>query len=226
MNRVTRFLLSLLFYCLTGVGISLTIRAGVGVSSFNSLNVALAEGFHVTAGWVTVAMNGLFLVISIALDRPKRPGRYALQAAAILCLGRVIDLFTYGVFGSLSLASYPARLMLFVLGTVLGGASTGAVLSLEALAFPIERACQQVAERAGQPFRRVRYALDALFVTGSLALSLALKLPLFVREGTLISLFLLTASISAAKKACDRRARRACPSAALCDMMGKTGEGT
>jgi uncharacterized membrane protein YczE len=195
-----------MFYCLTGVGISLTIRAGVGVSSFNSLNVALAEGAHWTVGWVTAAMNALFLAVSIVPDRPKRPGRYALQAAAILCLGRVIDFFTYGAFGGLNPSGYAARLMLFTLGTTLAGASTGAVLSLEMLAFPIERACQQVALRAGWPFRRVRYGLDALFVSGSISLSAALRLPLFVREGTLISLFLLTASIGWTKKRCDRLA--------------------
>ncbi len=206
MNKTFRFLLSLMFYCLTGVGISLTIKAGVGVSSFNSLNVALAGGLHLTVGAVTAALNGLFLVIYMALERPKHPSRYALQAAAVLCLGRVIDVFTYGVFGGLDPEGYAARLALFLAGTALAGASSGAVLGLEALAFPIESACLEVARRTGWPFRRVRYALDLLFVSGSVALSAALRLPLFVREGTLISLFLLTASISAAKAACDRLA--------------------
>ena len=203
MGKTIRFLVSLTFYCLTGVGISLTIKAGVGVSSFNSLNVALAEGLNGTVGWVTAAMNGLFLVLYMTLDRFRHPARYALQAAAVLCLGRVIDVFNYNVFGGLVLSGYVSNLLLFALGSVLAGGSAGVVLGLEALAFPIESACQEVAKIIGWSFRKVRYALDVVFVTGSVVLSLALGLPLYVREGTLISLFLLTASISTAKKACD-----------------------
>lgn len=208
MNRVFRLVLSLIFYCLTGVGISLTVRAGIGVSSFNSLNVALAEGLNMTVGWVTAAMNGVFLLVTILLDRPKRPARYLPQAVAVLCLGRVIDFFTYAVFAGLDPAGYPARVMIFVLGTALGGASSGAVLGLETLAFPIEAACQLVARRADWPFRRARFAVDALFVAGSIALSISLGLPLFVREGTLISLLFLSPSIGFAKRCCDRMLAR------------------
>jgi uncharacterized membrane protein YczE len=208
MNRVFRFLLSLIFYCLTGVGISLTVRAGIGVSSFNSLNVALAEGLDMTVGWVTAAMNGVFLLGTILMDRPRRPAKYLLQAVAVLCLGRVIDFFTYGVFAGLDPAAYPARVMIFIAGTALGGASSGAVLGLGTLAFPIEAACQLVARRVGWPFRRARFAVDALFVAGSVALSISLGLPFFIREGTLISLILLAPSIGLAKRFCDRMLTR------------------
>jgi uncharacterized membrane protein YczE len=164
---------------------------------------------NLTVGWVTAAMNGGFLLVTILLDQSRRPGRYLLQAVAVLCLGRVIDFFTYGVFAGLNPAGYPERVILFVLGTALGGASSGAVLGLETMAFPIEASCQLVARRMGWPFRRVRFALDVIFVAGSVALSISLGLPFFVREGTLISLMLLAPSIGFAKRCCDRMLARA-----------------
>jgi uncharacterized membrane protein YczE len=204
MNKAIWFALSVFFYCLTGVGVSLTIKAGIGVSSFNSLNLALSEGLNMTVGTVTTVLNGLFLAAYMALERFIHPPRYLLQAAAVLCLGRVIDFFTFGVFAGLDPGRYAVRVALFILGTVVTGASTGLVLSLETLAFPIESACREAETLTGWPFRRIRYALDVVFVLGSLILSRVLGRTPFVREGTLISLFLLTASISAAKKTCGK----------------------
>ncbi|HHY27858.1 MAG TPA: hypothetical protein GX523_14150 [Desulfitobacterium dehalogenans] len=68
------------------------------------------------------------------------------------------------------------------------------------MAFPIESACALLAEKTGAAFSRIRYGVDILSVAGSVLLSLIFSLPLFAREGTVISLFLLTAAISLTKK--------------------------
>lgn len=54
---------SLLFYSLSALGISMTIKAGLGVSSFNALNVTLASAFIIKAGTVTTIINLLFLLL-------------------------------------------------------------------------------------------------------------------------------------------------------------------
>ncbi|WP_050981821.1 hypothetical protein [Desulfitobacterium dehalogenans] len=74
------------------------------------------------------------------------------------------------------------------------------VLNLEVMTFPIESACALLAEKTGVAFSRIRYGVDILSVAGSVLLSLIFSLPLFAREGTVISLFLLTAAISFTKK--------------------------
>ncbi|SHN88218.1 hypothetical protein [Desulfitobacterium chlororespirans] len=200
MKKVLRLLLSLMFYGLTGIGISLTIKAGIGISSFNSLNVALAWVLHFKVGMVTIMLNGLFLMAYMLLSNFRHPIKYVSQAVAVICLGGVIDLFTAKILGSLLVQGYPMQLLIFVLGTCIAGAFTGMVLNLEVMAFPIESACALLAEKTGVAFHRIRYGVDILSVAGSVLLSLIFSLPLFVREGTIISLFLLTAAISLTKK--------------------------
>ena len=46
-----------IFYGLSAFGISLTIKAGVGVSSFNALNVTLATMSGIKVGTITTAIN-------------------------------------------------------------------------------------------------------------------------------------------------------------------------
>lgn len=199
MKNTIRFLLSLLFYCLTGIGISLTIVGGVGVSSFNAANVALAAALQVSVGLVTVLVNLGFALAYALLTRFRFPARYAVQVIALLCLGQVINFFTYQVFAELVAPSYLARLGLLVAGTLIGGFSTGMVLNLKSITFPVENTCVELSKLTGIAFAKFRYAVDIVSVVVSVAVSLIYKLPLVAREGTLLSLVLLTAAISATR---------------------------
>jgi uncharacterized membrane protein YczE len=204
MRKATRLLVSFMFYCIAGMGISMSIQASIGVSSFNSVNLALSSGFHITVGAATTALNGFFLVVYILLDRFRNPGRYVLQAAATLFNGRVINFFVYGIFADITPDAYPLRIALFILGNCISGSATGVILHLKILSFPVESACAELSRRTGRAFKLYRYALDGLFVLSSVCLSFVFRLPLFVREGTVISMFLLTGVIANAKRMCER----------------------
>ncbi|MCW5873794.1 MAG: hypothetical protein KIS88_04035 [Anaerolineales bacterium] len=208
MNKTLRFIFSLLFYCLTGMGISLTIVGGVGVSSFNAANVALAATFNVSVGLVTILVNLVFTLIYASLTRFRYLGRYLVQVIALLCLGRVIDFFTYGVFADLAPGSYWGQLGLLVAGTLIGGISTGMVLNLKTITFPVENTCVELSRLTGIAFAKFRYAVDVVSVLVSVSLSLVYKLPFFAREGTVLSLFLLTAAISATRWGYERITQR------------------
>ncbi|QYK51475.1 MAG: hypothetical protein KF701_03045 [Anaerolineales bacterium] len=199
MQRFVRLLLSLMFYGLTGMGISLTIVGGIGVSSFNAANVALAAVFQVNVGLVTILVNLAFTLAYASLTRFRYPGRYLVQVLALLCLGRVIDFFTYQVFADLAPGSYLERLGLLVAGTLIGGISTGMVLNLKTITFPVENTCDELSKLTGIAFAKFRYAVDVISVLASVSLSLIYKIPFYAREGTLLSLFLLTAAISSTR---------------------------
>src|SRR5690606_6797389 len=103
------------------------------------------------------------------------------------------NFFTYQVFADLAPAAYAGRLGLLVAGTLIGGFSTGMVLNLETITFPVENTCVELSKRTGIAFAKFRYAVDVISVLVSITLSLVYKLPLVAREGTVLSLFLLTA---------------------------------
>lgn len=194
-----KILSSLFFYTLSGIGISLTLKADIGVSSFNSLNVAIAQISDIQVGTVTFILNSLFLILFILLSKQKQFLKYLLMFLSILCLGSIINFFSYTVLAPLRLDHYFLRLAIFVIGTCVAGIATGMVISLGVLPFPIESVCIALSELTGHSFATFRYGIDLFSVTVSFGLSLIYGLPIFVREGTLISLFLLSGVISKTK---------------------------
>ena len=200
MKKTGLLFLSLLFYTLTGFGISLTIAANVGVSSFNALNLSLAGLFTIKVGTMTTIVNLCFLLLYIYLTKGKKPLAYLIQAIAVLSLGYVINFFTYQVFDSIHIVHYISKLGLFMTGSIIAGFGTGMVLNLKTLAFPIESVCVEISNNRNIAFAKLRYGIDIFSVTISIIISVASSLPLVVREGTIISLVLLTFTISLTKK--------------------------
>lgn len=191
-----KILWSLFFYLISAFGISLTIKAAVGVSSFNSLNVALSEVVGLKVGTITTMINLSFLLICWLLDKKRNWKGYLLMLSALLCFGTVINLILYNALAHVSITSYFLRILLFIMGTSIAGFGTGQVLVLNYLKFPIENFCVLLSERTDKSFKFYRYSIDVVSVFLSLSLSAVFHLPIVVREGTLISLFLLSSVIA------------------------------
>lgn len=192
-------ILSFMFYLISAFGISLTIKASVGVSSFNSFNVVVSEMSTLQVGTVTTLMNFCFLIGCLILDSKRTLKEYSLMILALTCFGEAINLMLYVVLPHFVLDNYLLQLLMFISGTIIAGYGTGKVLQLNLLKFPIEHFCQLISEKTAKPFKFYRYAVDIVCVSFSLVFSLSLSLPVAVREGTIISLFLLSGVISWSK---------------------------
>ncbi|MEM5200214.1 hypothetical protein AACB42_21670, partial [Enterococcus faecium] len=68
--------------------------------------------------------------------------------------------------------------------------------------------CTLISERTRYSFQFYRYLVDIFCVNLALGLSISYHLPIFVREGTVISLFLLSWVISWSRKRGQQRILR------------------
>lgn len=199
MNR-KNITLSFLYYLISAFGISLTLKASIGVSSFNSLNATLAEFSQIKIGTITAALNFLFMIGCLLLDPQRKLRNYLTMGIALLFFGSTINLFTYFIFPLFTLHSYLLKCLLFILGTIIAGIGTGRVLKYQVLKFPIETFCLFLSERTVQSFKFYRYSIDLLCIVVALLLTFAFHLTLMVREGTVISFLLLSPVIALAKE--------------------------
>ena len=191
--------LSFLYYLISAFGISLTLKASIGVSSFNSLNATLAEFIQIKIGTITAGLNFLFLIACLLLDPQLRVKNYLIMSIALLFFGSTINLFTYFLFPLFTLHSYLLKCLLFILGTIIAGIGTGKVLKYQLLKFPIETFCLFLSERTQRSFKSYRYSIDLFCILIALVLTYFFHLTLMVREGTLISFLLLSPVIAYAK---------------------------
>lgn len=191
---------SYIFYLISAFGISLTIKAHIGVSSFNSMNVALSEASLIKVGTITTLLNFSFLFYYMYLTGFKHVGKYFLQGFSVMIFGIFINFFTYNVLSLLEFSNYGLRILTMVLGTIIGGASVGMIISYNTITFPIESVCNELADRTSHSFMLYRYGIDLFSIAISVIVSLSFNLPLYVREGTIISFILLSFSMSMVRK--------------------------
>lgn len=191
--------LSFLYYLISAFGISLTLKASIGVSSFNSLNATLADFSQIKIGTITAGINFLFLICCVLLDPQRKLKNYLVMSIALLFFGSTINLFTYFIFPLFTLHSYLLKCLLFILGTIIAGIGTGKVLKYQLLKFPIETFCLFLSERTQRSFKFYRYSIDLVCILIALILTITFHLTLTVREGMIISFLLLSPIINLAK---------------------------
>lgn len=206
--KTQQLIKSLLFYSLTGLGISLTLKSDIGVSSFNSFNLSLSNWTNIKIGTITALVNMLFILLYIIITKGKFKKQYILQIVSVYSLGIVINFFTYSVLNNVELQSYYLRLLVFILGVCIAGYGTGMVLNLKILSFPIESVCQTISQKKSWSFVLLRYFIDIICVILSIWISYHFGLKVVVREGTLISLFLLSFIIGKTKQHYESRENR------------------
>ncbi|MBA9029314.1 hypothetical protein [Peribacillus huizhouensis] len=136
---------SILLYIVSAIGISLTLKADVGVSSFNAMNLSISEWTSIKVGTITFIANLIFLIGYICLCEKKDFKKFTLMFISILFFGMVINFFLYTIFGTIHIENYFVRIGLFIFGAILAGGTTGIILSLDIIPFPIESLCLRIA---------------------------------------------------------------------------------
>lgn len=205
MNTLGKIIKSYIFYTLCALGISLGIIANVGVSSYNSMNLSLAHANDIKIGTVTIFFNITFLLIYMILTKFTQKYKYLIQAFSVFMFGTLINYFTYSILGGITNLSYIQRVLLFSGGTVVAGLSIGMIIHYNIITFPLENLCIKISEMSKISFVKLRYSVDIISVSISVGVSLMNGLPVYVREGTLISMIFLSSTINFAKNYAEKK---------------------
>lgn len=191
-----KIILSLLFYILGGIGVSLTIIPGIGISPFDSLCLSLSQFTSIKVGTINFYANITFLIIFILLSKGKFIKKYILMFLSIISFGSVINLFTYGVFQNLVVNDYAMKIIVFIIGILISSFSVSVVLYLDVIPFSIESMCIELSRITKKSFGIFRYGFDIISIGISLFISLAYSLPINVREGTIIAFVIFPGIVS------------------------------
>lgn len=205
MRILLKFVKSYIFYVLTAFGASIGIIANVGVGSYNSMNLSLADASHIKVGTMISFFNLFFLLSYMFLTKFKYKYKYLIQVISVLMFGSLVNFFVYDILNVIDNLSHIQRVLMFSVGTIVTGLSCGMIVHYNVMTFPMESFCVRVAELTKLTFVKLRYALDICFVIVSLGVSFIFELPVYVREGTIISMFLLSYAMNLAKSFAEKR---------------------
>ncbi len=208
MKNFFKFIKSYIFYTLSAFGISLGITASIGVSSFNSMNLSVANASGLKVGTVTIIFNIIFLLLYILATRFKEVLKYIIQGVSVFMFGYLINYFTYDLLGRYLDIAYINRIIIFSIGTVISGLSGGMIIHYNVITFPLENLCVELSKKNKVSFIKLRYLVDIISVMISVIISLIDGLPIYVREGTIISMILLSPTMNYSKGLAKRKSKK------------------
>lgn len=179
-------------FLLLGFGISLQIKAGIGQSMFNAFSMLLAKLVPIEIGTMINLLNLLFFIIYLFIKSSPLRLQDLIQIIATMVNGYVINLFTYTILNHIVIEYYYLRVCTFLLGLLLSSFSLGAIIAMEIIRFPLEGLCIVLSEKLKCNLTRVRMYFDCFFLISTLLFTLFNNQTLYIREGTIISFFLLS----------------------------------
>jgi uncharacterized membrane protein YczE len=200
MTTKEAFVKSFLFYALAALGVSLTLKAAIGVSAFNAMNLSIAYVNDIKVGSIMTFFNTMFLIGYILLTQFKYPLKYFIQFTAVFTFGSLINFFLYGLLSNIEITYYPIRVLLVIVGTITAGMAVGMVLNYDKITFPMEAFCLALSQVTPLKFIHLRYGVDVISISVSLILTMIFSLPFTAREGTFINMLLLSWAINYAKE--------------------------
>lgn len=184
--------ISMVSFVLFGLGIALQIKSNIGQSMLNALALTLADVINIKIGTVLNILNTLFWCGNIAMRKFKMDLSDLVQIVAVLLNGVIINFFVYTVFESLVITQYALQVATFVIGLSLASISLGMLLAIGLIKFPMEGFCISLSKLLNTTLTKVRFALDVVFSAAIILMVVFTGVPLYMREGTVISFFLLS----------------------------------
>lgn len=185
-------LYSVLAFLMLSLGITLQIKAGIGQSMLNAFALILAEIFNLEIGTILNILNMSFFILYLIIRKSRINRRDIIQIVATITNGYIVNLFVYSLFDHLIIQSYFLRVLTFMFGLILASLSLGAIMAMEIIQFPLESLCVVLGQKLKHNLTIIRMRFDIFFMLSTLILTLMTSHNLYIREGTLISFFLLS----------------------------------
>lgn len=191
-KNIKNYLLFILSLAVMGFGIALVTKSGLGTSAVSSVPYVLSKVFpKYTFGMFTFAINMLYYLIQIIILRKDFPKSQYLQIIVGPFLGFFIDL-SMSILSNLNLDIYLLQLLILVIGCFIVAYSIWLQLLANVVINPTEGIVKVLSDKLNIVFSSMKTYFDIFLVVASCLISyIGLSQIVGVREGTLISAFLV-----------------------------------
>ena len=190
MKIQSRVILTGLALILLGFGVGLQNKSAIGVSLVNSTFISISTISGLKFGTVSNIVNSFFILLQILILRKDVSISLVFQAILMLTFGFLTNFFIYDVF-TFELTSYAMRLVLFTISYLIIPFALLCLKELNIASMPVEGICKLLEDRNMMSFSNARLSVDIASLIATISIVLAFNIPSPIREGTIISLFLL-----------------------------------
>ena len=209
-KTIYRVVLYILGLCFMGLGVAFAIHSGLGVSPKSSLSLVLSIILNVDISYCIIAISCVHLIIQLLILRGDFKIHILLQMIPVLCFGLFVD-FGNWALKDVVCSSYFMEII-FLFCSILS-ISLGVTLYVGVKLVPLtaEGLTLTIAKKYGIPFHIVKNLQDIIGVTIAVLLSVVGFHKLVgLREGTIISAFLVGRVIKVLQKLLASKIQEVC----------------
>lgn len=193
MNQIVkRIMVYLIGLFILSLGVAVSIKSGLGVTSVNSIPYALSLIFSTDMGKFTAGLYILFVLVQALILRRDFKVRFLFEIPCSLLFGGMVDLSNLIMSLFPDPSHYILRLLLLALSIF--GVALGVYLycSVDLVPLPGDGVIRALSQKSGMKFHNVKILFDCTLVVISAVISLVFLHGLVsVREGTVISSLLI-----------------------------------
>ncbi|WP_124059385.1 YczE/YyaS/YitT family protein [Vaginisenegalia massiliensis] len=188
LKKFTFIEITLLIISILSVGVagSFSLKAAIGVSAWDALAQTLSQLSTIKVGTIGMILNGLCVFGQIIILKKQTKLSTLLQIPITVLLGYVVNFVYYGILGNWNLTSYGLRFLVLLLAFSMICLAISMIMALDIITFPLEGFALVFANHFQLKFGQVRQAIDVISLALVIAATLIFKLPLFIREGTVL----------------------------------------
>lgn len=188
MITVRKYVLFVIGLFFVALGVSVSVKAGIGVSPISSVAYVVSSIVPLSLGTCLFLWNILLLVLQIVILRKRFNIIQLMQIPLSVVFGFFTDFTKYIVAANVIPDMYIMKLIYTVIGSV--SIALGIALSLiaDVVLNPGEGFVKAISDVSGKKFGNVKVIVDVSFVALAAVLSFAvLKEFVGIREGTLMA---------------------------------------
>lgn len=190
MKLFKRILVLVLGVIIVACSCALTLKAAIGVGAWDALAQTGSEVTGIEVGTIGMICNFLCILVQILVLKKKFRPIQLLQIPVSILLGVIINFMLYEVYSGFTIDAYWMKIVVLIIAYIVSAFAVGMVMVLDIVTFALEGACMAVSKVTGKKFHVLRQGVDVASIIIVLIVAFVGDVPLAVREGTVIGMFL------------------------------------
>ncbi len=172
------------------LGISLTIKAAIGVGAWGAISQSTSLLTNIKVGTVTFILSSTCVLLQLIILHKNFNYSRFLQILVSISFGIFTNFFYYELLGKILLNSYWMQVLVFVIGVTIIALAIAIVMIINIVTIPLEALVMVISQKIRWDFSKLRQVVDILFIIYSLIITFVFNQPLIIREGTIISMLI------------------------------------
>ncbi len=184
---VSRIVLYILGLYILSWGVAFSINSNLGGSPMNSFPIAISAVTGLNKGLCVTGIFTVYVLIQILILRKDFELKNLFQIVFATIFGYMVN-FSSFLLGDFAFPTYFGKLGMLAISIVFIAVGITLYIIADLVPMPSEGLAMTIAEKIGQPFHRIKIAVDCTSVVFAIAVSLiGLGRLSGVREGTIIT---------------------------------------